>query len=74
MTIVSFDIPEREKGKRRWLRAALASLSFSLLQKSVWIGTKGIPEEFMDALRERDLLRHVHIVGVKKSGTLERVE
>ncbi len=74
VTIVSFDIPEREKGKRRWLRAALASLSFSLLQKSVWIGTKGIPEEFMDALRERDLLRHVHIVGVKKSGTLERVE
>ncbi len=71
--IISFDIPEREKAKRRWLRAALVSLSFVLLQKSVWIGTKSIPKEFMEALRERDLLRHVHIIGVKKSGTLERI-
>ena len=73
VTIISFDIPEREKGKRRWLRAALGSLSFSLLHKSVWIGTQSIPEEFLDALRERDLLRHVHIVGVPKSGTLEKI-
>ncbi|MEK7098906.1 MAG: hypothetical protein AAB916_00105 [Patescibacteria group bacterium] len=73
VTIVSFDIPEREKGKRRWLRAALGSLSFSLLHKSVWIGTQSIPEEFLDALRERDLLRHVHIVGVTKRGTLEKI-
>lgn len=72
-TIISFDIPEREKGKRRWLRAALGSLGFSLLQKSVWIGNRGVPKEFMDALRDRNLLHHVHIVGIKKSGTLEHI-
>ena len=71
--IVSFDIPEREKGKRRWLRAALRSLEFTLLQKSVWIGTGGVPKEFIAALRERDLLSRVHIVGVTKSGTLEHL-
>lgn len=71
--IISFDIPEREKAKRRWLRAALISLSFSFLQKSVWIGTKGVPKEFLDALQERRLLPYVHIVGVRKSGTLERI-
>lgn len=73
IVIVSFDISEREKAKRRWLREALKSLSFSFLQKSVWIGTKGVPKEFMDALRERSLLNYVHIVGVKKSGTLEKI-
>jgi len=73
IVIVSFDIPEREKAKRRWLREALKSLSFSILQKSVWIGTKRIPKEFMDALQERHLLSYVHIVGVRKSGTLERI-
>ncbi len=73
VVIISFDIPEREKAKRRWLREALKSLSFSFLHKSVWIGTKGVPKEFMDALQERRLLPYVHIVGVKKSGTLERI-
>ncbi len=73
VVIISFDIPEREKAKRRWLREALKSLSFSFLQKSVWIGTKGVPRDFMDALRERRLLPYVHIVGVRKSGTLEHI-
>jgi len=73
VVIISFDIPEPERAKRRWLRKALKSLSFSFLQKSVWIGAKGVPEEFMDALRERRLLPYVHIVGVRKSGTLERI-
>lgn len=71
IVIIAFDIPEREKIKRRWLREALKSLSFELLQKSVWIGTNGLPEEFMKALRERHLLSYVHIVGVRKTGTLE---
>ncbi len=74
VVIVSFDVPEREKYKRRWLREALKSLSFSFLQKSVWIGTRGVPPDFMDALRERNLLSSVHIVEVRKSGTLERIE
>lgn len=72
-TIVIFDIPEREKGKRRWLREALKSLQFAFLQRSVWIGKNGVPEEFMDAIEERKLLRYIHILTVKKGGTLEHI-
>lgn len=73
IVIVSFDIRERERAKRRWVREALKSLSFRPLHKSVWIGTKGVPQEFMDALRERNLVPYVHILGVSKSGTVEHM-
>lgn len=74
ITIVAFDIPEREKFKRRWLRGCLKSLEFSMLQKSVWIGKRRLPEKFIRALREEDTLRSVQIFGISKTGTIEETE
>ena len=51
LTIVTFDIPERDRHKRDWLRSALKNLSFRMLQKSVWIGKIKIPEAFFADLR-----------------------
>ena len=72
-TIVIFDIPEREKFKRRWLRESLRSLDFLLLQKSVWLSKHKLPEEFLQALRERKMLDYVHILGITKAGTLKSI-
>ncbi len=69
-TIIIFDIPERERWKRFWLRTALLSLDFSLLQKSAWIGKNKIPERFIKDLDERKMLNYVHIFEVTKKGTL----
>ena len=69
--IIVFDIPEREKKKREWLREVLKNLKFSRVQRSVWIGKIKIPKEFLDDLSKLRLLDFVHIFEIKKTGTLE---
>jgi len=74
ITSVAFDIPERERRKRKWLRDCLKLFDFSCLQKSVWIGKRQLPEEFIHALRERDLLKYVQIFAISRAGTIETVD
>ncbi|MBI3458974.1 hypothetical protein HY061_01785 [Candidatus Azambacteria bacterium] len=71
--IVIFDIPEQARQKRSWIRFALTSLDFSLLQNSVWIGKNIIPEQFIHDLREKKMLDYVHIFGVGDQGTIKRL-
>ena len=73
ITLVIFDIPEKEKSKRRWLRESLKSLEFSFLQKSVWLSTHGLPEEFLHALRERNMLSYIHIFAISKGGAITQI-
>ena len=70
LAVVAFDIPEKERGKRDWIRACLVSMGFEKLQKSVWIARGKIPDDFVHALRDRDLLGNVHIFSVTKQGTI----
>lgn len=69
-TIVVFDIPEKEKNKREWLRAVLRYLGFELLQRSVWIGNTKLPEELISDLRELELLSAVKIFSVLEKGNI----
>lgn len=72
--IIAYDIPAKEGGKKRfWLRAALARMGFTTLQKSVWVGKKKIPEQFLEDLRARRMLPYVHVFEVGKSGTIKEV-
>ncbi len=71
-TIVIFDVPKKKGSLRHHLRAELLELGYELLQKSVWIGGGPLPEEFILYLKERDLLRSVHIFTVQKQGTMAR--
>src|SRR3989344_7122562 len=59
--IIVFVVPELERWKRAWLREALVVLGFSILQRSVWVGTKKIPEDFLEDLREKRLINYIHI-------------
>ena|SRR3989338_446327 len=70
--IIVYDIPSAESRKRWWLRTALNELGFTMLQKSVWIGKKKLPEEFLKDLEKRKMLSYIHIFEVKKAGTLEK--
>ena len=70
--VVVFDIPEKERYKRFWLRTALTALGFSLLQQSVWVGKVKIPEKFIHDLRNCGILPHVHIFEVGQKGTLHQ--
>ena len=74
LRIVAFDVPERERAKRTWLQAALKSLEFTLLQKSVWRGTVRIPKVFFEDLRKKGMLAYVHIFEAGKRRTLEELD
>lgn len=69
-TIIIFDIPEKERRKREWLRAVLKNLSFRLIQKSVWIGKVKIPSEFIKDLKDFDIINYVEIFEITKPGSL----
>jgi virulence-associated protein VapD len=72
--IVAYDIPsEGNQKKRDWLRSALRNIGFTMLQKSVWVGKKKVPEEFLQDLRERHLLPHVQIFEIAKRGTIKEI-
>lgn len=70
LRLVIFDIPEKDKSKRYWLRRELIGLNYKILQKSVWIGTVPLPEEFIQDLKVLGLEKHIHIFSVNKAGTL----
>jgi len=71
--IVAFDIPERERRKRRWLRLALRQLGMDMVQKSVWIGKVKLPEEFLGSLHHLGLMGYVEIFAISKAGTLKHL-
>lgn len=71
--IVVFDIPERERRKRAWLRSALGNLNFKMIQQSVWAGKVKIPEIFLNNLRELQLMEHVEIFEISKTGSLQQL-
>lgn len=68
--LVCFDIPERDRAKRRWLRGELVACGYHPLQKSVWLGETPLPKEFLSALDALGLHGKVHILGVEAPGTL----
>lgn len=71
--VVVFDVPERERRKRAWLRAALRALGLSMVQWSVWVGKSNIPKEFLEDLAELGLVERVEIFEVSKGGSLRQV-
>ena len=73
ITIVTFDIPEKERRKRDWLRVCLAEMGFTMLQKSVWMAKGAAMEDFIHALRNRELLDYVYIFMVTRQGTVKTV-
>lgn len=70
VVIIAFDVPERERKKRSWLRASLLSLGFKKIQQSVWLGRIRIPSEFIEDLKDHNMLSYIQIFSVSKKGTL----
>ena len=68
-----FDIPEKERHKRVWIRFYLEKFGFRILQKSVWWGKGGLPKEFIKDLKKYNLLSYVHIFSVKDEGTISSI-
>ena len=68
--LVIFDIPEKNRIQRDWLRFKLKQLGFRKMQMSVWWGRGTLPEEFIADLEKYDILPHIHILAVSQRGTI----
>ena len=73
LIIVSFDIPEKERQKRDWLRWTLGNLGLLRYHKSLWMGKIIIPEEFINDLATYQLDGYVAIFTAGKQGTLRKI-
>jgi len=73
VVIVIFDVPEKEKWKREWLRNTLRELGMKNVQKSVFIGKVKIPELFLENMRKLHAIDYVEIFEIGKTGTLKHV-
>lgn len=62
--LVIFDIPEKQKSKRNWLRSQLVSCDYNQLQKSVWTGNRPLPKWLLGDIKRLDLVSHIHIVSL----------
>lgn len=69
--VLIFDVPESEKDKRVWLRDALKSLEFTMVQKSVWRGRCKIPKSFLEDVRTMRIAQYIEIFEVASAGTLQ---
>ncbi len=69
--VIIFNISEKEKEKRNWLRSVLSNLEFTMLQKSVWIGNNELPIEFLENLKKLKLLSCVKVFSVMNDGNIE---
>lgn len=64
--IVTFDIPEKRRKYRDWLRSELIGFGFESVQKSVWFGP-ALPKEFIEYLGQVKLLEHIRFFKVSES-------
>ena len=68
--LVIFDVPEIERKKRDAIRRELIACEFEQLQKSVWLGYRPLPEDFVELLDVLEMKKHVHILSIRDKGTV----
>jgi DNA-binding transcriptional regulator PaaX len=67
--MILFDIPEKKRKIRNWLRLQLKLWDFEMLQQSVWMGKGPLPKEFVERLRLFGVDKGVKIVKVQSTKT-----
>jgi phenylacetic acid degradation operon negative regulatory protein len=65
--IVVFDIPEKAKRIREYLRAKLVELGFAMLQESVWITPFSIVEDLREYLEINHLEENVFVLVARRA-------
>jgi len=63
--IVLFDIPQKVRNKRDWLRWHLKKFDYEMLQKSVWLGPSPLPKDFLKYLKSIKLDQYMKTYKTK---------
>ena len=66
-TILSFDIPEKNRVMRRWLRNQLKIFNYKMLQQSLWIGPGPLPLPFLKRLEDLNIRKNIKTFKITKT-------
>jgi predicted transcriptional regulator len=72
--LISFDVPEKRRRERNWLRGVLNYLDFEQIHQSVFVGKGKLPKKFIDDLKDLKLFDFIEIIEVGKMGTLKSIK
>jgi DNA-binding transcriptional regulator PaaX len=64
--IVSFDIPEKDRFVRHWLRSQLKIFGYKMLQQSLWLGPSPLPLSFIKRLEDLNIRKNVKTFKITK--------
>ncbi len=64
--MIMFDIPEKRRLDRNWLRSHLLFLDYKPLQKSVLIGQQPLEENFYEEIMERKIHQYIRLITVSE--------
>lgn len=65
-TIIAFDIPEKDRKIRNWLRNQIKIFGYKMLQQSLWIGPGPLPYLFFKRLEDLNIRKNVKTFKVTK--------
>jgi DNA-binding transcriptional regulator PaaX len=64
--IISFDIPEKDRAKRHWLRNQIKIFGYKMLQQSLWIGPSPLPLSFLKRLEDLGIRKNIKTFKITK--------
>ncbi len=68
MIMLMYDIPKRKWSVRHAFRDAIKFLGYEMLQQSVWITSKDVPDKTEETVRKYGLADNVNIFLIEKLG------
>ncbi len=63
--LVLFDIPEKKRKIRNWVRLQLKLWNFKMIQQSAWLGDGPLPKEFINHLNLLDVKECVKVFKIQ---------
>ena len=66
--IISFDIPEKNRILRNWLRNQIKIFGYKMLQQSLWIGPGPLPAAFIKRLENLNIRKNIKTFRITKGG------
>ena len=64
--IIAFDIPEKSRIIRYWLRNQIKIFGYKMLQQSLWIGPGPLPPQFLKRLEDLNIRKNIKTFKITK--------
>ncbi|MCX6705115.1 MAG: hypothetical protein NT162_02145 [Candidatus Woesebacteria bacterium] len=64
--IISFDIPEKDRFIRHWLRNQVKIFGYKMLQQSLWVGPGPLPPSFLKRLEDLNIRKNIKTFKITK--------